>query len=372
MKTKIQNKFDLETPCLTLDLDLAEQNLQKMQTLADSKGKRLRPHAKTHKCSILAKKQIEYGAIGICAAKVSEAEKLAASGIKGILITGPIATRYQIQTVIDILSVCPTLMVVVDNEESIKNLNNALNHKRLSIDVLLDIDAGLGRTGIKPSDAPKFAEYILSHKNLQLCGIQAYAGHLQHIVSFNERKNASYKSFEQIIPVFNELKKEIEGFTIFSASGTGTVGIDSDIHEITEHQVGSYVCMDAEYLLVELSEFNKEYSSYKPALTLLTSVISANQKGFVTVDAGLKSLYRDGAVPKIITPGFADMEYDWFGDEYGKITYKEMNKAPVLGTVIELIVSHCDPTINLFDNFYITRDNKVIDMWQIDLRGCSQ
>ncbi len=104
----------------------------------------------------------------------------------------------------------------------------------------------------------------------------------------------------------------------------------------------------------------------------MTSVISANQKGFVTVDAGLKTLYRDGGVPKIITPEFADMEYDWFGDEYGKITYKEANKAPTLGTVIELIVSHCDPTINLFDHFYITRENKVIDKWPIDLRGCSQ
>ena len=260
MKIEIQNKFELETPCLVLDLDLLEDNLQTMQTLADSKGKKLRPHAKTHKCSILAKKQIEYGAIGICAAKVSEAEKLAASGIKGILITGPIATRYQIQTVIDILSVCPSLTVVVDNEESVKNLNDALYNKRLSIDVLLDIDAGLGRTGVKPSYAPKFAEYILSHKNLRLRGVQAYAGHIQHIVSFDERKNASYESFEQIIPIFNELKKEIEGFTIFSASGTGTIGIDSDIHEITEHQVGSYVCMDAEYLPVELSEVKKEYN----------------------------------------------------------------------------------------------------------------
>ena len=372
MKKNPYNKLDLATPCLILDLDLLEENLQKMQILVDSKGKNLRPHAKTHKCSILAKRQIEYGAIGVCAAKVSEAEKLADSGIKGILITGPIATQYQIQKVIEILSACPSIIVVLDNEVSIKNLNDALHYKGLYMDTLLDIDAGLGRTGVKPSGALRLAEYILSQKNLRLCGIQAYAGHIQHIVSYNERKNASYKSFEQIIPVFNELKKEIEGFTIFSASGTGTIGIDNDIHEITEHQVGSYVCMDAEYLPVELSEVKKESKQFSPALRLLTSVISVNQKGIVTVDAGLKTLYRDGGVPKIITPEFADMEYDWFGDEYGKITYKEGNKAPALGTVIELIVSHCDPTINLFDNFYITRDNKVIDMWQIDLRGCSQ
>jgi 3-hydroxy-D-aspartate aldolase len=77
-----ENKYDLETPCLIIDQDLLEQNLIKMQNLADNKGKKLRPHAKTHKCISLAKKQIECGAIGVCAAKISEAELLAKAGIE--------------------------------------------------------------------------------------------------------------------------------------------------------------------------------------------------------------------------------------------------------------------------------------------------
>ena len=90
----IKDKYSLETPCLILDQDILEQNLSRMQTLADSKGKKLRPHAKTHKSIDLAKKQIEYGSIGICAAKISEAELLAKAGIKGILITGPVVSIY--------------------------------------------------------------------------------------------------------------------------------------------------------------------------------------------------------------------------------------------------------------------------------------
>ncbi len=369
MNLSVQNKFDLETPCLILDQDILEQNLQKMQAFADRKGKNLRPHAKTHKSISLAKKQIEFGAIGICAAKVSEAGVLAKAGIKGILITGPFASPGRIKKIIEILSICPSLMVTVDHPDTIKNLNLALQQNNLSIDVLLDIDAGLKRTGTKPSDAFKLAEYILSQKYLRLRGIQAYAGHIQHITSYNERRNASNKCLEEVIPIFNKLKSKVENFTIFSTSGTGTFEIDGDIPEVTEHQVGSYVCMDAEYLAVESSENSKPFD---PALRLLTTVISVNQQGFVTVDAGLKSLYKDGAVPQIITPEFASMKYDWFGDEYGKIIYAENDKAPTVGTVLELVTSHCDPTINLFDRFYITKGNNVVDIWPIDLRGCSQ
>jgi D-serine deaminase-like pyridoxal phosphate-dependent protein len=107
-------------------------------------------------------------------------------------------------------------------------------------------------------------------------------------------------------------------------------------------------------------------------LRLLTTVISANQKGFVTVDAGLKSLYRDGGVPQVIGPGYPGMEYDWFGDEYGKITCPDHVALPPIGTVLELATSHCDPTINLFDRFYLTRGDQVVGVWPIDLRGCSQ
>lgn len=369
---KAENKFDLETPCLIIDKDILEKNLKKMQSLADKRGKKLRPHAKTHKCTTLAKKQIEYGAIGICAAKISEAEMLAKAGVKEILLTGPFASTEKIKKILEILSICPSLMITLDNRDTIDALNNSLKQKNLSIDVLLDIDAGLQRTGVKPSDALLLGEYIPSKKNLKLCGIQAYAGHLQHITSYNKRKDASFKSLEEIIPIFNELKSKVESFKIFSASGTGTFEIDSNIREVTEHQVGSYLFMDEEYLEVESSENSGRFTSFEPALRLLTTVVSVNQNGFVTVDAGLKSMYKDGAVPKIITPEFADMEYDWFGDEYGKIIYHENSNAPALGTVLELVTSHCDPTVNLFDKYYVTEGRKVVDEWKIDMRGCSQ
>ena len=367
-----KTKYDLETPCLILDIDILERNMKTMQVMADKKGKKLRPHAKTHKCSIITKKQIEAGAIGICAAKVSEAEALAKAGLNGILLTGPAVTPSKITRIIEILAISPSFIVTADNAYTVDLLNAALKEKNLSIDILIDIDAGLKRTGVKISDVIEFAQYVLTKENLHLRGIQAYAGHIQHIVSYDERKITSYKCFEDIIPIFNKLHSEIENFTIFSASGTGTFEIDSEIPEITEHQVGSYIVMDAEYLAIESSDKNNRFTLFDPALKLLTTVISTNQQGFVTVDAGLKTLYKDGAIPQILTPEFQTMKYDWFGDEYGKIIYNKNSRPPAIGTLLELVVSHCDPTINLFDRFYIIKDEKVIDVWSIDLRGLSQ
>ena len=111
---------------------------------------------------------------------------------------------------------------------------------------------------------------------------------------------------------------------------------------------------------------------FGPALRLLTTVISANHDDFVTVDAGLKSLYKDGGKPQVIVPENSKLEYDWFGDEYGRITSATHSTLPLLGSVLELVTSHCDPTVNLFDHYYLTRGDKVIGTWPIDLRGCSQ
>ena len=372
MKAPVKSKFDLDTPCLVLDLDLLETNLQKMQDAVSRAGKNLRPHAKTHKCSSLARRQMEAGAIGVCAAKVSEAEVLVKAGLGGILITGPVPTPKKIKKLIEILAVDPSLMVVVDHRDGVDLLDRALRQRGLSMDVLLDVDVGLHRTGVKPEGAIELADYILSHETLRLRGIQAYAGQVQHIPSYHIRKTASHQSLQKAVPIFRQLQSRVETCTIFSSSGTGTFDIDLSIPEVTELQVGSYACMDAEYLDIGSAENDSQFTSFGPALRLMTTVVSRNHRGLVTVDAGLKSLYKDGGTPKIITPGFSGMTYNWFGDEYGMVTHPDTMELPPAGTVLELVTSHCDPTINLFNQFYLIRGMEVVGLWPIDLRGCSQ
>jgi D-serine deaminase-like pyridoxal phosphate-dependent protein len=365
-------KYKLDTPCLTIDIDILERNLSKMKTVARSAGKKLRPHAKTHKCSRLAKKQIAAGAIGACAAKVSEAEVLADAGIQGILITGPLVSAQKIECLAAILKKDSTIMVVVDHPENVRRLDAAMRCGQLTLDVLLDIDVGLGRTGVLPESALELAGDIANSTNLRLRGIQAYAGFVQHIQSYPERKEASLACMQPAADLFRRLNAKERSCTIFSGTGTGTYDIDIQIPELTELQVGSYAVMDSEYLNIAAKDDSARFSDFQPALTLLTTVVSVNQPDFVTVDAGLKSLYQHGGVPYVISPGFSDLRYEWFGDEYGKLVRTDGGSLPQLGTVLELVTSHCDPTINQFDCFYITQGEKVIDTWPIDLRGKSQ
>ena len=365
-------KSELDTPCLTIDIDILEHNLANMQAAARAAGKNLRPHAKTHKCSLLAKKQIEAGAIGVCAAKVSEAEVLTDAGVQGILITGPVVTAQKIERLAAILKKDSTVMVVVDHPANARRLDEAMQGRRLSLDVLLDIDVGLGRTGVLPEAALELAGQITHFSHLRLKGIQAYAGFVQHIRSYPERKKASLACMQRAADLFCKLNEKERACTIFSGTGTGTYDIDIRIPELTELQVGSYAVMDAEYLNIAAKDDPVRFSDFQPALTLLTTVVSVNNSEFVTVDAGLKSLYQHGGIPFVISAGFSDLRYEWFGDEYGKLKRADGGNLPQLGTVLELVTSHCDPTINQFDFFYITQGEKVIDRWPIDLRGKSQ
>jgi len=367
------HKFDLDTPCIVLDLDVLEKNLGRMQAGAAAAGKNLRPHAKSHKCSTLAQKQVDQGAIGICAAKVSEAEVLVSHGVHGILVTGPVASAQKAARLVKLLEKSPTLMTVVDHAAGIALLDRHLTDINLDMDVLVDIDVGLQRTGVPPAGALGLAEQILASKHLRLKGIQAYAGQVQHIQRYDERRAASIACMGRAAEVFTSLQAHAASCTIFSGAGTGACEIDLEIAELTELQVGSYPLMDAEYLAIESARQPDFAGLFPAALTLLTTVISSSQDTHVTVDAGLKSLYRDGGQPQVVTPEHGDLRYDWFGDEYGMLSPRDGAGAlPQLGEVVELVVSHCDPTVNQFDCYHVTRDSRVVDRWPIDMRGKSQ
>ncbi|WP_419419891.1 DSD1 family PLP-dependent enzyme [Legionella sp. D16C41] len=365
-------KFELDTPCLILDKDKLLYNLQVMQEHALNYHVNIRPHVKTHKCSKLAALQIQHGAIGISAAKVAEAEALIAAGIRHILITSPIVAATKIRRLLHCLKQAPETMVVVDNEENAAALNKAGQAAQIKINVLIDIDPGLGRTGIKPEKALTLGHYIQTCSWLALQGLQCYAGNLQHIKSYEERKRSSLATMQMASDLIKQFRQANLPCSILTGSGTGTYNIDIEASEVTEIQPGSYTVMDVEYRMIGSKENPDHFNTFKPAMTLLTTVISANRTEHVTVDAGTKSIYVDlKHEPRIITP--QGLHYNWggFGDEHGKVTSVN-GVLPKLGEILELIVPHCDPTINLFDKFFLCENDVVIDCWDIDLRGKSQ
>ena len=158
-----------------------------------------------------------------------------------------------------------------------------MQDRRLSLDVLLDIDVGLARTGVLPESTPELTGHITNSSNLQLKGIQAYAGFVQHIRSYPERKKASLECMHRAADLFCNLKEKERGCTIFSGTGTGTYDIDIQIPELTELQVGSYAVMDAEYLDIAAKDDPAHFSDFQPALTLLSTVVSVNNPEFESV-----------------------------------------------------------------------------------------
>lgn len=366
------HKFELDTPCLVIDKQLLLKNLETMQSQVNQARKFLRPHIKTHKCSTLAKLQIEHGAIGVSAAKVSEALVLAKHGLKNTLITSPVVTPQKIENLMLCRKMDEKLTVVCDSIENASALNHAAHSHQLTLNVLVDVDAGVQRTGITHSDARTLGEYI--HHNcpaLRLLGIQSYAGNLQHIHAFEARKHASTLVMEKAATVKQDFLKHELPCDILTGSGTGTFDIDLNIPDTTEVQPGSYTVMDMEYRNIASKQNHHGFDLFKPALTMLVTVISANHPTHVTVDAGTKSIYVDAKTkPRIIS--HLGLHYDWseFGDEHGKVTAEPGVKLPKVGEVLELIVPHCDPTINLHDQFVITEKGQVSEHWEIDMRGC--
>ena len=186
----------------------------------------IRPHCKTHKSSRLAKMQIEYGAIGVCAAKVSEALMLINSGVNNVLITSPIVTQNKLKTFQECLTKCPGILLVVDNELNLNELNLVGEQTQLKVNVLIDLDSGIGRTGIKNEKALNFAKLLSSYPRLNLAGIQCYAGNLQHINSYAERKARSVTVMEEASNVLRLLNQNGFDCSILTGTGTGTYDID--------------------------------------------------------------------------------------------------------------------------------------------------
>ena len=248
------------------------------------------------------------------------------NGLRGVLITSPVVTDRKIERLMACLSLDPELMVVVDNPSNARKLNEAANRMGLVLSVLVDLDPGNGRTGAAFQEGLPLGELVQTLPSLRLKGIQCYAGQVQHIPSFEDRREASLGWLGRAAEVFRSFQDHGLPGEIFTGSGTGTHEIDCQVKELTDLQAGSYTLMDAEYLSIGSSQDPLRFERFPPALTLLTTVISSNHPGFFTVDAGLKALYHHGGTPSVLHPEGLGLTYDWWGDEHGRINCPDRAK----------------------------------------------
>jgi len=362
---------DLPTPALLVDEAALGRNLAKMAAHAAAKKIGLRPHVKTHKCPLLAKKQLALGALGVCAAKVSEAEALADAGIDRVLITAPLASADKFERVVALAQRAPGLQVVLDAASAARVFDAAAARAGVTLGVLIDLDTGTRRTGIQPGEpALALARVIAESKHLRFDGLQAYSGHVMHVAGREERKKKSLESLAGALDTKALLEKSGIAVKALTGGGTGTYDIDCDVAGMTDLQVGSYLFMDVQYRMIGDAD-GELFDTFEPALTVLATAISQPVPQLITIDAGFKAFANEPDAK----PQFKDragLAYFYGGDEHGICAYTGEARTLALGEKAELIVSHCDPTVNLYDAYHVVRDGMVRELWPITARGKSQ
>ena len=349
---------ELPTPALLLDAEIFKSNIRHMAEFVARSGKKLRPHAKAHKCVQVAKHQIAAGAVGVCVATVNEAELMARAGIRSILLTSPIADRHKCRRIASLANIAHDVSVVVDHPEQVLLYANEADRANTTLNVLVDLDVGDHRTGIasgKP--ALRLAQQILNHRNLTFGGLQAYSVRASHMTEAEGR--AEYSATALNAAQETKLLLEADGIEVPSITGasSGSYAADAALPFVTELQAGSYALMDGAYARIGGVDFGH-------ALTVLATVISANHEDRVTVDAGYKAFATDRPFgPDVVdVPG---ARYGWAGDEFGYVFLDHSKTRLGLGDRVRFIPPHCDPTVNLYDRIHVCHGDEIQEIWPI-------
>lgn len=362
---------DIDTPALLIDLDAFERNLARMAERVTGTGARLRPHSKTHKSPIIARKQMALGAVGVCCQKVSEAEAMVAGGVDNVLVSNEVIGATKLAR-LAALARQAQVAFCIDNSEAVEPAAEAAAQFGVRLDALVEIDVGAGRCGIAPGEpALRLAQAIAASPHLRFAGLQAYHGSAQHIREHAARKAAIDEAIALTSATVGLLAREGLACDIVGGGGTGTFEFEGASGVYNEIQAGSYVFMDADYARNRQAD-GAFMNDFEHALFVAASVMSTPGGGRAVVDAGHKSASVDSGPP--VPHKLDGVTYGSPSDEHGVLDISRTNNPPRLGDKVLLIPGHCDPTVNLHDWYVCVRGMgtdaaHVEAVWPVAARG---
>jgi 3-hydroxy-D-aspartate aldolase len=356
----------VDTPALLIDLDAYEWNIDRMAKEAATSGMRLRPHAKTHKCAVIALRQMSRGAVGVCCQKVSEAEALVNGGVRDVLVTNEIIGQCKL-TRLASLAKKATIAVCVDSLNNLEELSAVAVSLDVHLGVFVEVDIGGCRCGVQEGEAVlALAQRIQTLRNLEFKGLQAYQGRAQHVRTHAERKSVINQSADIVRRILGLLSADGISCEVVSGGGTGTYRFEAASGVYNEIQPGSYIFMDADYRH-NLADTGIEFSDFRQSLFVYTQIMSMPNKNYAVVDAGLKALAFDSGMP--VPVDLPSARYCRPSDEHGILDLSDSPGTVSLGSKIKLIPGHCDPTVNLYDWYVAMRGDRVEALWPIVARG---
>ncbi|MBX3728477.1 MAG: DSD1 family PLP-dependent enzyme [Candidatus Sumerlaeia bacterium] len=360
------SESEIDTPALLIDLDALEANLDTMAAILAPTGVRLRAHAKTHKSPVIAHLQAARGAIGQCVQKVAEAEVLAWGGVRDILVSNEVVGASKLARLAALARIA-TISVCVDADEQVAALEAAAAGARVTLTVLVEIDAGGARCGVAPGTAAvALARRVVASPHLRFGGIQAYHGSAQHLRTVAERRAAiahASASAEQTVALLREAGIACP---VVAGGGTGTFACEMASGIYNEIQAGSYIFMDADYGR-NLDESGAPVSMFRQSLFVLATVMSAARPGVAVLDAGHKALAVDSGLPLVWQ--HPEWQYIDASDEHGKLAFDPNTQGPALGSKLRLVPGHCDPTVDRYDWYVGVRSGRVECLWPVAARG---
>jgi len=344
---------ELDTPCLILDLDVVEANIARMAAYLEGKSVKIRPHFKTPKTPEVARRQLDAGAIGITVAKLGEAEVLVDAGLGPVLMANQVVGKVKVDRLMAMLARGADITVAVESEFNLQELADGMARSGQKAAAIIEIDSGMHRCGTtEPAETVKLARRM-GELGIEYRGVMGYEGHavlLPERAEREEKAGAALSIVQQHVEALAEAGLAPE---IVSVAGTGTFDISSEREAVTEIQAGSYVFMDGRYQQVMPGKFDC-------ALTMLVTVLSVHE-GYAVCDAGMKSLTNEFGAPYAKDGTFKAAR---LSEEHAHLTGDGVANLHA-GDRVELIPSHGDTTLNLHDNYHVTRGGRLVDTWPI-------
>ena len=355
------SKHDLDTPVLCIDLDRMESNIRKMAGYCREHGVHWRPHEKCHKTPAIALAEIEAGAIGVTCAKVSEAEVMAAGGVRDILIANMIVGPRKLERVAALRRWADPI-VACDHYAQVEPLAAVCRTHGVEVRVLIEVNVGLDRVGVTPGrDTLALAQAIDRLKGVTLAGIMGYEGHLLQVPEPAEKEQKIRECMQVLVGCKEQIVKAGIACDIVSSGGTGSYQYTVKCPGVTEVQAGGGIFMDP-YYRVKCQVKDLDY-----ALTVLATVVSRPTLERAVLDAGRKTLNPDVALP--VVAGFEDAEVKRLSAEHCELKLGPKSQNLKIGDRVELVVGYGDFTTVLHDDFYGFRNDRLEVIWPILGRG---
>lgn len=349
---------ELDTPALLLDKQALESNLRRMADFFRTRPAKLRPHFKNHKCVTLARLQLAAGsAVGMCCAKLGEAEVLAAAGFESVLIANQVVGAHKMERLARVAQ-RTRLQVVVDHLDQVNAISEAAMRAGVTIGLLIEVDVGMGRCGVMPGKPVlELARQVIKRRGVRFDGLQAFEGHLCYVADFEERRRKVTEGMSLAVESRRLVEREGIPVAMISGGSTSTYAITGVMEGIDEIQAGTYATMDCAY--------RKVNPEFEQALTVLARVISRPKPGVSVLDVGVKGAGHEFGLPEI--KGHPEIDIPFFKAEEHCVI-KNTPEWPV-GQTVEMVPSHACTTCNLYREFHVHDRGRVVDLWPIEASG---